>query len=310
LTASARPLGQFETTAAEISRNFGQWQDRAMQAPVRVSHHGRPRVVVISADEFERLTMHRGEPHEARAQSGPTSEPRSERALAGLLANMSEGFIALGADLRITGLNTVAESFLGLTADELIGKPVASIGDPSRAEVFVHRYRWVLRTGEVATFEGVSHICRGRSLRVRAFPLGDGVGVIFTNLTELMTLRDAESRWGAERRALRGHPQVVSAELNLLGFITAANTAFHDFVGFDAEQLAEVRLSDLVGAADRQALAQGINDLLQQRANLLVIDANFLTRAETRRTLRLSIAPIMKNLVFEGLSLLGLPAGG
>src|SRR4051794_36060592 len=97
------PSSQFETTAAEISRNFGQWQDRALQAPVRVTHHGRPRVVIVSAAEFERLLTDREESFESPSWTAAAKD--AEGALATLMDGMAEGFIALDANLRITAAN-------------------------------------------------------------------------------------------------------------------------------------------------------------------------------------------------------------
>lgn len=302
LTSTA---GAFETTAAEISRNFGHWQDRALQAPVTVTHHGRPRVVMISVAEFERLAADHGAPFAGGGVGEMARE--AEGALGALMDGLAEGFIALDANLRITAVNVVVEAFLDSPASDLIGRDVATIGDPARADVFVDRYRWVLRTGESATFESTTHIRQGRVLRVRAFPFRNGVGVVFTNLTELAALRDEQASWSAAQRALAGHPAIATADLNALGFVMDANPAFLRFVGFDVGQLAEVRLADLVASADRQGLVQGINDLLQQTIPLLTTEVSFLTREDGRRAMTLSIAPRLRDLAFDGLSVVGLP---
>lgn len=41
--------------AAEVQRNFGRYQDQAVIRPVRVTSHGRARVMMISVEEYERL---------------------------------------------------------------------------------------------------------------------------------------------------------------------------------------------------------------------------------------------------------------
>ena len=41
--------------AGEVQRRFALWQDRALTQPVAITSRGRPRVVMISAEEFERL---------------------------------------------------------------------------------------------------------------------------------------------------------------------------------------------------------------------------------------------------------------
>jgi prevent-host-death family protein len=44
-----------EITAAEASRNFSQYREKAESEPVFVLHYNKPSVVMISASEFERL---------------------------------------------------------------------------------------------------------------------------------------------------------------------------------------------------------------------------------------------------------------
>ena len=42
-------------SAAEFQRNFARYQDAALTTPVTISHHGRERLVMVSADEYHRL---------------------------------------------------------------------------------------------------------------------------------------------------------------------------------------------------------------------------------------------------------------
>jgi prevent-host-death family protein len=44
-----------KVAAAEAQRNFGLYQDKALSQPVAVTRNGRPRVVMISVEEYERL---------------------------------------------------------------------------------------------------------------------------------------------------------------------------------------------------------------------------------------------------------------
>ncbi|TCZ53903.1 type II toxin-antitoxin system Phd/YefM family antitoxin [Roseicella aquatilis] len=41
--------------AAEAQRNFGLYQDKALTQPVAITRNGRPRTVLISIEEYERL---------------------------------------------------------------------------------------------------------------------------------------------------------------------------------------------------------------------------------------------------------------
>jgi prevent-host-death family protein len=41
--------------ATEAQRNFGLYQDKALIQPVAITRNGRPRTVMISIEEYERL---------------------------------------------------------------------------------------------------------------------------------------------------------------------------------------------------------------------------------------------------------------
>lgn len=43
-------------TAAEISKNFGAYQDAAVRAPVIITKNGRPRTVLMAYEDFVRLS--------------------------------------------------------------------------------------------------------------------------------------------------------------------------------------------------------------------------------------------------------------
>jgi len=42
-------------TSKEFQRNLGRYQDEALKEPVTITHHGRNRFVLISADEYQQL---------------------------------------------------------------------------------------------------------------------------------------------------------------------------------------------------------------------------------------------------------------
>lgn len=44
------------TSSAEFVRHFGRYHDEAMREPIALIKHGRASVVVVPAEEYERLT--------------------------------------------------------------------------------------------------------------------------------------------------------------------------------------------------------------------------------------------------------------
>ena len=44
-----------KVSSAEFQKNIGRYQDVALAQPVTITHHGRDRTVMISAEEYQRL---------------------------------------------------------------------------------------------------------------------------------------------------------------------------------------------------------------------------------------------------------------
>ena len=42
-------------TSREFQRNFGRYRDEALKSPLSITHNGRDRLVIMSANEYERL---------------------------------------------------------------------------------------------------------------------------------------------------------------------------------------------------------------------------------------------------------------
>jgi prevent-host-death family protein len=53
-------------SATEFKNNIGAFSDAAMREPVIITSHQRDRLVLISADEYRRLTGGSEDPREAR----------------------------------------------------------------------------------------------------------------------------------------------------------------------------------------------------------------------------------------------------
>jgi prevent-host-death family protein len=62
-----------KTMTAKAAKNgFGLLLDTARAEPVTIEKHGRPVVVVISVEEFERLSAERGEAQAGAARGNKT----------------------------------------------------------------------------------------------------------------------------------------------------------------------------------------------------------------------------------------------
>ncbi len=79
-------------TAAEVSKNFGAYQDAAVREPVVITKNGRPRTVLMAYEDFVRLSK-----RDRRVQRSVDLTDEDIAAIEA--AEMSPGYEHLNAEL-------------------------------------------------------------------------------------------------------------------------------------------------------------------------------------------------------------------
>jgi prevent-host-death family protein len=283
-------------TAGEVSRNFGQWQDVALTGPVIITHHGRPRVVLLSADRYASW-------NNLPAAAGNPETHVAETSREALLEQMAEGFIALDPALRVTKVNPVFEALAGRSAGQLVGAAWSDLFPLPTQAVIAEQMRRVLRTGEAVEFEADSTVQPGRCYGVRVFPYPGGVAALFANRTEEHNLRSRLRHAGAMQAATAGLPRLAVARLNIRGVLAEMDEDFLVLAGFSSAELLDCRLTDIVRPSDRRALTQALEKVLQGGPAARVETA-LLVRAGDERPVELSLAPILRDGAADGVMVL------
>ncbi len=101
-----------------------------------------------------------------------------------LLDGLAEGFFALDAHWRFTAFNRAAEDIFHIRREEVIGRLLWDVSPTIVGSEFERRYRKVMAEREKQVFESFTTRIPDRWHEVRAFPLGDGIGVSFRDATE------------------------------------------------------------------------------------------------------------------------------
>lgn len=277
-------------SAADISRNFGDWQSKALQSPVTITHHGRPRLILASVDAFQGFLSH---PENSAAGGMLATQLRT------VLNQMREAFYALSADFRVIDINPAAELYLGVTRDSLLGKDIREAFPELRDSIAWDFFIRVIRTGELAEFKLRARMRGNPMLNVRAFPYdGGGVGVIWTTAeaaeeaSVLRTQRDALFNAMAYESAF----SVIA--LNVRGGIEQMNDAFCGLTGFERAQLETLTLAELVHNGDRTSLMQAMNATVRENAPKSAV-VRLLVRDGSQRNVRLSMSVAAHNAAPE-----------
>lgn len=275
-------------TAGEISRNFGQWQDRALEAPVVVTHHGRPRVMLVASEHYQPVAP------------TPVTPDASVARLGALLNRVSEAFLAMDADLKIVAVNPVFEAYVGRAASEIIGRSWAEVFPELDGSVLHENYRRVLRTGEVAEFEVTSMLFPGRFVTMKVFPYGGGVAALFQNRTLERERERAVEEAAAFALLARATPGLSLIEVNLRGGLARVDDGFVALSGFDAETLLRFRLADIVLPSDRSRLLASI-DMALEGEGTPSLRTRLLGRDGQEQAVTMTFAPILRHGRASGL---------
>ena len=125
---------------------------------------------------------------------------RAEDELTAILEGIGEGFYAVDRDWRLTRFNGEAARHFGKPASEMIGRRLWDVF-PDAVDTDLGRlfFDTMARRATVHG-EATSVVVGPRTLAYRLFPLGDGMGIVFRDVTDF---RNAEA-----------HRELLTRELN------------------------------------------------------------------------------------------------
>jgi PAS domain S-box-containing protein len=109
---------------------------------------------------------------------------RTEAGLAAILDGIGEGFYAVDRDWRFILFNEEAAKYFRRAPADVIGRVLWETFPGSRETELGRLFLQVMAGRETIRAETESVIFRGRFLSYRLFPLGDGMGVVFRDITD------------------------------------------------------------------------------------------------------------------------------
>ncbi|PXA84186.1 hypothetical protein DMC47_41215 [Nostoc sp. 3335mG] len=241
---------QHSVTAAEITRNFGMWQDRAREAPVVVTHHGRPRCVLLSANSFDALRQ----PENLEARGGQIG--LGENILA---ERLDAGFLVLDHLFDVSDANSFAAVLFETARDALIGAHLSELVPDFTDSVVEAQLRRALRYKEAIR---TSILLKDERLQVHAFPWPGGLALTIKPAQGDERSEHIEAENAAFRTLIRMDDNVGVAKLTVRGTLAKVDEGFAALTRLDTYRLEGVRLLDLILRQDRMTVGSAIEAVL------------------------------------------------
>jgi PAS domain S-box-containing protein len=118
------------------------------------------------------------------APSDAGAAPGAQDDLATILEGIGEGFYAVDRDWRIRLFNSKAASHFGRAAEEVVGRGLWEAFPGARETPLGQLFLATMASRQPVHSETPSVVVGGRWLAYRLFPLGDGMGVVFRDITD------------------------------------------------------------------------------------------------------------------------------
>jgi diguanylate cyclase (GGDEF)-like protein/PAS domain S-box-containing protein len=165
------------------------------------------------------------------------------------LESISDMYIGVDADWRVTYINAQAEARLGVSRDDVVGEDLWAQFPGLLGSEFEKTYRYVARTGQTATLEA-RYDEADLWCEARVYPLGrGGIAIYFRDVSERRAMEQERERLLTAERAARAAAERAQRDL--------AHRATHD---------------ELTGLLSRAGMLQEVDRVLagQPEARLTV----------------------------------------
>jgi PAS domain-containing protein len=266
-------------TAGDFVRQIGRWQTDALQHPISITHHGRERLVLCSAARFNEMAANAPDEQVVRLQAFSTA----------LINNMSDGWIAIDADLFITALNRAAASLLSGAPNDLIGKSLAECLPSLASRTLKDQIAEVRRSGRDESVSlDLSRDGAASPVSAKILVVNDQTHILLTDQTLACALEDAKAFDTAVEIGSSG----AKFEVNNVGRITGDAKKLCALLGLGPDDLRGARLADIVQPSDRKKIAEAL-DQIQKTTEGVSISVNLIHRTKTVRASALALTPIL-----------------
>lgn len=247
-----------KATAADFVRHFGNWRDAARDGPVFVTHHGRSTHVLLDIAAYEDLLARpESAPRDTDVGSGPLAAP-----IAGFIDWLSLGTILCDADVRILAINRTAASMIGRAAEELVGhvlwEAVPQLAH-SLGQTYILR---CLQTGEPSAADLPSALRPDNWVRLDAFPVGGGVGIVIRDITDEVTRNRLANVKETILKAMSLHGEIGYMRLSTVGAIDRVDDPLCAMIGLPEARLIGVTATDIMARRQRSPFREVLAEVM------------------------------------------------
>ncbi len=183
----------------------------------------------------------------------------SEERLTAFMESAIDGFILFDSELNHIGMNKVALEITRLERKDVIGKNIIDTVPNIKETGRYDEYKKVMKTGVPFHIPDlISHpLADDKHIELKAFKVGDGLGIIFTDVTKR---KQAEEALKESEARLKSYYQAAfeGIAISEQGKIIDFNRQIADIFGYERDELIGKEVMDLVAEEDRDFVLRNI----------------------------------------------------
>ena len=150
-----------------------------------------------------------------------------------ILEGIGEGFYAVDREWRITHFNSEAGRHFRCTAEDVLGRVLWDVFPTAKDTELGRTFLATMASRETLRSDTPSMVVEERWLAYRLFPLADGMGVVFRDITDR---KRAEEALSASEEMFRNLAESLPHLIWIMrpdGFATYFNQRFKEYHGYD-----------------------------------------------------------------------------
>lgn len=268
--------------ATEIVRNFPVWQDRSNERPVTILHHGRPRSVLLSLEQYSQLLMGQGNQDE--------HAERLRVQLDIVLANITCLFVQVDRNLQVTRTNNAAAAFFNQNPRSLVGQPLDDLLPKPEANSVIQATRKVLATG-LAERARIKAVDAEHLIDVIPFPAG--AALFGTDVAASAEREELNARCTAEEQLFAMMTGLAVGEAGPDGRLIGVHPSLTRLLRFRPEWIGNTQFCDLFDAGSRRKCSLHLAHVLTGKGPVCC-RSDIITRDRDAVPIRLFMAPKMQ----------------
>lgn len=178
----------------------------------------------------------------------------SRELLKRFMDSATDGLVVMDSQLNILEVNNAALKIFEIDKNEALGKPVTEISPTVKSSGRYETYLDVIKSGKPAFLDiSLPHSTVGKMyVSVKAFKVGEGLGVIYTDITARKKAEEALRRSEHKFKSVSENAPDIIFNLNSDGEISYVNPVWQFILGHDRTQVIGRKISHFINPDDME----------------------------------------------------------